>query len=166
MFMLFPTGLSSSPSASIDKVAALSARSGFRAPGWLAILSFALLLFSCATINNRSFDFSSVPEHSSLEKCDSQYTIDYLANHTIFVDHDGKPLRYDDGEFPYNYRYEQHLDRMFGNLAKFHERNSAVGKPTKVLIFIHGGLNSLKGTLERASDKRLIGGAHVRISNS
>lgn len=144
------TPVSSSRSTSpVNKSAAIRSRPLSNA---LTALGSVLLLCSCTTINNRSFDFSAVQGNPFLEQCDSRYTVDYLANHAIFVDHDGKPLRYGDCGFTDNYHYSEHLDRMFGNLEKFHERNSAAGKPTKVLIFIHGGLNSLKGTLKRASD--------------
>jgi len=114
-------------------------------------LIICLLLPGCTTINNRSFDFTSIKETQALEKCDSSYTDNYLTNHAIFVDHNGKPLQYKDGDFEGRYDFATHLDRMFKNLDMFYKQNKQKGaSTTKVMIFIHGGLNGPEAGLERS----------------
>ncbi len=84
MFMQFPAGLSSS-SVPGSKAASHPARSGYHAHYWLPILSFALFLCSCTTINNRSFDFSSIPDNLVREKCDGQCKRQVNGNHPFEI---------------------------------------------------------------------------------
>lgn len=119
----------------------------------LGTLLISTILQGCSTLHNRSFDFEHLSGNPPME-CSPEYLDEALALHTVIVDHDGKPLRYREGEFVDNYDYKLHLERMKANLERFYQSNSSSKdpSPTKVTIFIHGGLNSLKDSLKRSHD--------------
>lgn len=108
-----------------------------------------LLLTGCATISNHSYDFDKDLSKANLDNCDDQYVDDYLSLHTIFIDHNGKPLKYENGDFVDNIDFDTQLKRINANIDKFFSTDDKTEK--KLMIYVHGGLNSLSESLDRSS---------------
>ncbi len=49
--------------------------------------------------------------------------------------------------------YQDYLDRILENIKLFHQQQVDKTKPAKVMIFVHGGLNTLEDNIERAIDQ-------------
>jgi hypothetical protein len=130
-----------------------------------------LLVTGCAPFSNHSFDFAKDINDADLNQCNdddkdqkNEYLDNYLSMHTIFIDRDGEPLKYENGEFvSYDKdRSENNTDmfketqikRILKNIDKFFESdNGRETKQKKILIYIHGGLNSHKESLELAAKR-------------
>ncbi len=49
--------------------------------------------------------------------------------------------------------YQDYLERILENIRLFRQNQKDQSKPTKVMIFVHGGLNTLENSIERAIDQ-------------
>ncbi len=49
--------------------------------------------------------------------------------------------------------YQDYLNRILENIALFRQKQVDKTKPTRVMIFVHGGLNTLEDSIERAIDQ-------------
>lgn len=47
--------------------------------------------------------------------------------------------------------YEKYIRHMFDEMNAFFEEGDKIGRPRKLLIFVHGGLNNEKSTIDRAA---------------
>ncbi|MCM2358299.1 MAG: hypothetical protein NDI77_09130 [Geobacteraceae bacterium] len=108
-----------------------------------------LLLSGCATITNHSYDFSKDITKADLNNCGDRYVDDYLSLHTIFIDHNGKPLKYENGHFVDNFDFDTQIKRINANIENFFGSDDKPHK--KILIYVHGGLNSLAESIKRSS---------------